>query len=256
MLATTTLATRSRYLSRPGLRFAAAAACAALLLASTTTARAATLSIGNIYTFSTGSTPSGTDPAGTWTLGDKSFTYLSQSGFGSPNPDPAGLEEITITDFGTNHSFLLADLASYSSVSGTTLVLGYRLDIVPSSPYVLNDVDLDSNVLSANATVTKDVYSTLGLFNAAGTGDLAQLVSINGNPVTPVSLLGLTQVWVRDTIVLDANGAVSGLGNNFSQVPEIDATSLAGAFPLLVGGLALLERRRRKPTGDAALSGS
>ena len=50
MLATTTLATRSRYLSRPGLRFAAAAACAALLLASTTTARAATLSIGNIYT--------------------------------------------------------------------------------------------------------------------------------------------------------------------------------------------------------------
>ena len=71
-------------------------------------------------------------------------------------------------------------------------MLGYRLDIVPSSPFVLDDVDLDSNNLSSTSVVTKDVYSSLALFGTAGNGDLAHLVSTNGNPVPPASLLGLT----------------------------------------------------------------
>jgi len=55
-------------------------------------------------------------------------------------------------------------------------------------------------------------------------------------------------------------GSLCGVGGGPGDshcVPEIDATSLAGAFPLLVGGLALLERRRRRtPDGDAASAGS
>jgi len=135
-------------------------------------------------------------------------------------------------------------------------MLGYRLDIVPSSPFVLDDVDLDSNNLSSTSVVTKDVYSSLALFGAAGNGDLAHLVSNDGAPVAAASILGLTQVWVRDTVVLSGNGAVSGITNNYTQaVPEIDASSLAGAFPLLVGGLALLERRRRRGGEQAASTG-
>ena len=61
---------------------------------------------------------------------------------------------------------------------------------------------------------------------------------------------------MRDTVVLSGNGAVSGITNNYTQaVPEIDASSLAGAFPLMVGGLALLERRRRRGGEQAASTG-
>jgi len=253
MLATTTLATRSRYLSRPALRFAAAAACAALLLASTTTARAANLSVGNVYTFSTGSTPAGTDPAGTWTIGDKSFTYLTSTGFSLTSP--GGDEAINISDNANQYSFGMGQL---NSLGAGTYVLGYRLNILPSSSYVLASVELSTTHLATPEAVAKDVYSTFDLFTTAGDGDLAHLFTVNNSISVSTPLSGQTQVWVRDTIVIGAGGAVQGLANNFNQqlVPEIDATSFAGAFPLLVGGLALLERRRRKPTGDAALSGS
>jgi hypothetical protein len=255
MVATKIHAALSRYPLRPGVRFAVAAACTALLVASSATAQAAVLNVGNVYTFSTGSTPAGTDPAGTWTLGDKSFTYLNSSGFSLTGP--GGLEQITLANSLSNvHSFLLANLATFGA---GTYTLGYRLDVVPASPFVLDNVELDSNHLSNNTLVTKDVYSTSTLYNngTGGAGDLANLQSTNGSITTPASLLGLTQVWVRDTIVLDGSGQLAGITNNYQQVPEIDASSLAGAFPLLVGGLALLARsRRRTPTDDAASAGS
>jgi len=257
MLATKIHATLSPYPLRPGVRFAVAAACAALLVASSATARAAVLNVGNIQTFSTGSTAG--NPAGTWTLDDKSWTYLSQSGFvmsGTGGPENIQIIDSVITN---SHSFLLGSLGNLAGPS--TFTLGYRVNVDAPSPFFLNTVELDVNHLVNNVNVYKDVFSTLSLFTTSsgtfGLGDLATLHSVNGTPVGPLSLAGgPTEVWVRDTIVLDANGSLTGVTDTFTQaVPEIDASSLAGAFPLMVGGLALLERRRRRGGEQAASTG-
>lgn len=258
MVATTTHATPSRYPLRPGLRFAAAAACAALLLASTAPARAAVLNVGNVETFSTGSTAG--NPQGTWTLDDKSWTYLSQSGFvmsGTGGPENIQIIDSLITN---SHSFLLGSLGNLAGPA--TFTLGYRVNVDAPSQYRLSTVELDVNHLVNNVNVYKDVFSTLSLFTTSsgtfGLGDLASLHSVNGTPQGPASLTGMpTEVWVRDTIVLDATGTLTGVTDTFTQaVPEIDASSLAGAFPLLVGGLALLERRRRRtPAADTVPEG-
>ncbi len=235
------------------MRFAAAAACAALLVPSSVTAQAANLVVGNVYTFSTGSTTG--NPTGSWTQGDKTFTYLNSSGFSLTGP--GGVENIQIDENANQHSFGMGNLNSFGT---GTYVLGYRVNVDLLSQFFLKDVELSTTHLATLETVTKDVYSTLSFFTAAGAGDLANIVSTDGGSNPAVLFVPpLKEVWVRDTIVIGAVGALTSISNNFNQtlVPEIDATSLAGAFPLLVGGLALLERRRRRtPDGDAASAGS
>lgn len=228
-----------------------AVACTAALLISAVDVRAAVLNVGNVYTFSTGSTAG--NPQGSWTLGDKTWSYADTTGFSTSSP--GGPEAIQIIDTGVNtHSFQLGQLSSLTG-SGTW-ALGYKLQITPTSPYFLKSMALDMVHLSNNATAYKDVFSSLSLFNAGsstyGTGDLVTLSSTNGTPAGPLAIPGnLTQVWVRDWIVLDAGGILTTLSNTVEQtpVPEIDVASMAGAFPLLMAGLALLERRRRRPVG-------
>lgn len=228
-----------------------AVACAAALLFSAVDARAANvLPVGNVYTFSTGSTAG--NPQGSWTSGDKTWSYVSQSGFNMTNP--GGLENIQIIDGNANtHSFDISNLGSFAGPA--TWWLGYRLTVSPSSPYVLSSFELDSTHINNNASVYKDVFSSLALFDSGtsgpGTGDLLNLQSINGGASPVVAIPGSPkQVWVRDWITLDANGTILSLDNIVAQaVPEIDVASFAGAFPLLVAGLALLERRRGARAG-------
>lgn len=237
-----------------GTRFLAAA-CIAVVLFATGDARASSfLNIGNIYTFSTGSTAG--NPAGSWTLQDKTFTYLSQSGFTMTGP--GGIENMQLVDSNGTHTLSLGSLGFLTNSSTSTL--GYRVQLAPSSPYLgISDVALDSTHDVNNSYVYKDVFSSLALFNAGaaapGSGDLANLQSFNGAPSGDFLLPGVyPQVWVRDWMILDATGKVSSVNNAFTQtaVPEIEIASFAAALPLLVAGLALLERRRGARAEPAA----
>lgn len=243
----------SRLRGARGTRFLAAACAAALLCHAVDAGAATVLPVGNVYTFSTGSTAG--NPAGSWTLGDKTWSYVSTSGFSTTGP--GGSEDIQIVDGGLNtHTFNLGSLGSLATSS--TSWLGYSLQVIPSSPYVLSSIALDSTHITNNAYVYKDVFSSLSAFQsgvgAPGSGDLVNLQSFNGVPSADVAIPGsLTQVWVRDWIVLDGTGAILSVNNAVTQaVPEIDLASFAGAFPLLVAGLALLERRRGARWGRAA----
>jgi len=233
-----------------------AVACAAALLFAAVDGRAATLNIGNAYSFSTGSTAG--NPAGSWTLGDKMWTYGDSSGFTLTGT--GGPEAIQIIDTGVNfHSFQIGQLQSL--VGSGTWSLGYNVKVLPPSPYVLNTLELAVISLSNNTNVYKDVFGSLTAFNAGaggqGTGSpLFSLSSNNGAAGVPSAIPGgVTEIWVRDWIVLDGTGTLSTVNNQLTQqaVPEIDVASMAGAFPLLMAGLALLERRRRRPVGGDCL---
>lgn len=221
----------------------------ALLMGSTGPAGAGILLVGNVLTFSSGSSPAG-NPQGSWTLDDKTFSYLDQSGFTMSGTGGPEVVRIVDSPIGNVHSFSLQNLGNLAP--GSTYTLGYRVNVVPSSPFFLNTVALDSVHLVDTVRVYKDVFSTFSLFNSAlggfGGGDLAALSSLNGAPAGPVSLAGqLTQVWVRDTIVLGPNGQVDAISNTYTQrqVPEIDPTSATPMVALVMGGLAFCERRRR-----------
>ena len=250
---TTTRTTSPAAASRPPYRIAALAIAAAWLLYGMAPLQAGSLIVGNISTFSTGSTPG--NPAGTWTLDDKSFTYLGQTGFAVSGTSE---EFITIDDsaVGNYHSFSLAGIGGLAQ--GAIYTLGYRVDVLPTSPFFLDTVAIDTIHLKDTVTVYKDVFSTLSLFDAAagtfGTGDLATLSSLNGVPSNAVPLGLLTQVWVRDTIQIATGGQVAAVSNTFTQaVPEIDPASFSSAVALVVGSLSLAERRRaRGRAGDAA----
>jgi len=219
---------------------------AAVLIGSFGAAEGGILEVGNILTFSTGSTAG--NPTGTWTLDDKSFTYLEQSGFVMTGT--GGSEEIKIVSNGGNlHSFTLGSLENLTT-SGT-YTLGYRVDVVPPSPYWLSSVELDSTHIGSGLQVYKDVFSSFSLFQSGtvGSGNLAALSSFNGQPDGPDPLSTLpTQIWVRDTIVLSgSNVGISSVSNTYTQqmVPEIDPGSAAPVMALVLGGLAFAERRRR-----------
>lgn len=221
---------------------------AAVLIGPFGATHAGQITVGNVLAFSSGS--SAGNPQGTWTLDDKSFTYLDQSGFVMTGT--GGDEVIRIVDsfVGNVHSFTLGNLGDL--LPGGTYTLGYRVNVVPSSPYFLSTVALDSVHLVDTVNVYKDVFSTFSLFTSAfgsyGGGDLAALSSLNGVPAGPVSIAGMrTQVWVRDTIVLGGTGQVDAVSNTYTQqmVPEIDPASAAPVLALVLGGLTFVERRRR-----------
>jgi len=247
-----TRATSSCQPARARIRLASLAIVTSLV-ATSATGWAGQLVVGNISTFSTGSTPG--NPAGTWTLDDKSFTYLSQSGF-SLSATSAELITIDDSQVGNYHSFSLAGLGAL--LPSSTYTLGYRVDVIPPSPYALDTVAIDTIHLENRVTVYKDVFSSFSLFEDAagtfGTGNLAALTSINGVPSGAAPLGLLTQVWVRDTIVLDASGEIAALSNVFTQaVPEIDPASFSSVLALVVGSLSVVERRR-SGSGDAAVA--
>jgi len=234
---------------RRGSRLASAVITACLVLAPVAMARAGTLDVGNVLAFSSGSTSG--DPTGTWTLDDKSFTYLDESGFVMTGAGGAELVRIVDSPAGHYHSFSLESLGGLAP--GATYTIGYRVNVLAPSPYRLETVALDGVHLRDKVEVYKDVFSTYDLFASAsgshGGGDLAALYSLNGIPDGPVPLATLpTEVWVRDTIVLDGTGLLESVANTFTQaVPEIDPASTAPGLAIVLVGMACLERRRRLP---------
>jgi hypothetical protein len=231
-----------------------AVACAAALLFSAVDGRAATVNaVGNVLTFSTGSTAG--NPQGSWTYSDKMWSYIQSSGFVLSGT--GGQENIQIINGLTNnaHSFDISQLGGSGFNGPGTWMVGYKLAVIPLSPYVINSFELDSTHINNTVSVYKDVFSSLSLFNtgsgSTGGGDLVALTSINGTTSPIVAFPGVSEVWVRDTIVIGAGGNLLSANNIVTQslVPEIDVASIAGVFPLLIAGLALLERRRGARAG-------
>lgn len=200
------------------------------------------LNVGSVATFAAGPDEQG----GPWTLGDKDFLYLESS------DNWTGAERIKLTENTDaelfTHQFLINDLDGYSSP--ITLMLGYQVHINGSQgPKNFFDVFLDSIVTGTTVEVWKDIFDSKEDFDTnttPGTGTWA-LYSLDGDRVGTPFTAGLTDIWVRDTLKLSSGGQMSSAGNTFRQsVPEIDPRAIGGGLALVLGALALLERRFRQ----------
>lgn len=241
----------------------AAALAGALALGPTPRAEAGPeLTIGNVNTFKTSS--SGTNPAGTWTLGDKDYTYVGSSPISTGTGAPStwrGFEQIKILENANpslfSHQFLIDTLSDYRT--GESLFLGYRVKINGNDgPRTFANVSLSQIFSTQTVEVWKDVFTTEAQYNAnpgVNNGTAAKLYFNSSSGTVPLAATlpaGLTELWVRDTFLLSSpGGSISSLNNTFVQtnVPEIDAGSIASALAMVAGALGLLERRVRATWG-------
>ena len=220
-------------------------------------ANAAQVTVGNISTFASGSNLA-IPVAGTWRLGDKDWTYLSQTGGWD------GQEQIKLT---TNvnpllhtNEFLIDTLSTLSMTGNVPLEaqIGYHVEINGLlGPYTFFDARMGEIVTGATVEVWQDIYGSLASFNAnllPGSGTLMSHYSLDGS-LPPAGLFpgGLTELWVRNSIKLSApGGGISSINDTFRQaVPEIDPTSFGSALSLLFGAVAILERRTRRRLATA-----
>ncbi len=170
-------------------------------------------------------------------LDDKTFTWLASSAGWNGN------ELIFISSNATVdiHSLNLDTLTSYTGP--ITLTVDYRIDVTSNDVFAA--MGLDTDTLSPTTTVYKDVFSSSSLLESAagfGAGDLAALASINGAPAWS-TLPAIQQIWVRDTIQLNATGQLNSVSNSVLQtVPEPSGIALAG---LALTALAARRLRRR-----------
>ena len=229
---------------------------------------ATTLTIGNVKSFKTGNTP-GNLP-GTWTLEDKDWTYLSDSGnwnivsgTGTISPEVIVLSTNFSTNFAAN-SFSVGNLDGYHMPNPSTpleLQIGYQVHIngtQPLGPWTFLSSDMGQNFLTKKLEVWQDIYGSLADYNAnttPGSGTLSTRKSTNGSQDSDQFFSpGLIDLWVRNTIKLSAGptggaeGGISSMSDTFIQtnVPEIDPNSFGSALSLALGALAVLERRARR----------
>ena len=209
-------------------------------------ANAAQVIIGSVSNFQNSSNL--TNPTGTWTLGDKDWTYLSQSGTWNGTES---IELLTNADPSLlTHQFLVSNLSGYTSPQ--TLSVGYQVHINGSAgPRTFYDARMGEDTSGATVEVWQDIYGSLADFNAnltPGSGTLMTHYSLNGS-LPPAGLFpgGLIDIWVRNTLTLSApGGQISSMSDTFRQVPEIDPTSFGSALSLLFGAFGILERRTRR----------
>jgi hypothetical protein len=180
-----------------------------------------------------------------WTLEDKDWTYLSDSG------NWTGIEEIALSTNNnpllSQHSLSISQLQGYSSPR--TLVLSYSVKINGSEgPKTFLDARTNLNYLNSLATAKMEVYDSYANWSSSVNNLTPLQISVdNVNPVTTILPSGFTELWVRDTITLNGQGgSVNQVSNTFSQVPEIDPNSFGSALTVAIGSLALLERRSRR----------
>ena len=209
-------------------------------------AKAAQVIIGSVSNFQNSSNVS---VNGKWTLGDKDWTYLDQSGTWSGNESIELLSNANPSLL--THQFLVSNLSGYTS--GQTLSVGYQVHINGSEgTKYFYDARMGEDTSGATVEVWQDIYGSLNDFNASttpGSGTLMTHYSLNGS-LPPAGLFpgGLTDIWVRNTLTLSApGGQISSMSDTFRQVsvPEIDPASFGSALSLLFGAFGILERRTR-----------
>ena len=198
------------------------------------------VTIGSVANFQAG--PVGGGP---WRLGDKDWTYLDSKNW-------TGIEQITLEVNSDptilTHQFRIDKLSGYTKLMPMPLVLDYKVSINELGGHMhFYDVFLGSIVSGKTVTVTKDLFASEADYTSNTIG--WQLTALNGVPDSTPLPNGLTELWVRDTILLSGRGGqVSSVNNTFRQtaVPEIDPNSFASALAMALGGLSLLGHRARR----------
>jgi hypothetical protein len=155
--------------------------------------------------------------------------------------DPSGIlhpcdKILTLLDWGlANGTSAIGNQAGIAD--GSTLVFEYQppdihpwhvdVDLAGNDldggflGYTLVDTDpnwvLSSAYLAAQApagSVTKDIYSSLALYQAAAPGNICRLTTLG----TQCDFSGVSQIWVRDTWTATSAG-VDNFANDYQQTP-------------------------------------
>jgi len=171
-------------------------------------------------------------------IGDKQYTYLTQSGSWS------GDELFTLTSNIPLNSNSLAVNGLGALVGPFTLSVGYELLITNTSNF-FESMSLDVNATGSTTTITKDIFDTFAAFSTGtvpGSG-VWSLTLINSSSGSTVSLPAIQTIWVRDTITASASGSIIGVSNTAVQLPEPSALALAG-IAVGCGGAAYWRKRR------------
>lgn len=168
-------------------------------------------------------------------------------------PTPLGvIAAINFTAAG-NFTFTL------STPTGTPgpgqVALGFDVEITDPNKFfdqVALDSDTDRGPGAGNVSVTKgvlieEIFSGPIPGKVVAVGDLITLLSLNGAPTPPKSILGATSISVTDTIVGGVGSTIFSVTDSFNQgegevVPE--PASILGL--LAVGGLGLSLKRKKQ----------
>jgi len=175
------------------------------------------------------------------TIGDKQYTYLTQSGSWN------SLELFTLSSNIplNSNSLTVNGLSDY--IGPFTLSFGYELLVTNTSNY-FDSMSLSVTSTGTTTTVTKDIFDTFAAFSTGtvpGSGTWS-LSLINSGSGSTVSLPPIQTVWVRDTITASPTGSLLGVTNTVVQLPEPSSLALAGIGAGL--GWAAYWRKRRSAT--------
>jgi len=170
-------------------------------------------------------------------VGDKRFTYLTQSGSWS------GTEIFAITSNNSLDSYTVSIDGLGTHPRPFTLSVGYEVQILSGD--LFESMSLDVNATGTTTLVTKDIFDSFASFTSgttpgSGTWSLSLLNSGSG---TTVNLSPIQTIWVRDTIAASDSGSLLGISNTIVQLPE--PSSLV-AFAIGTGCCGLTYWRRRR----------
>jgi len=172
------------------------------------------------------------------TIGDKQYTYLTQSGSWN------SLELFTLSSNIPLNSNSLTVNGLSDHIGPFTLSFGYELLVTNTSNY-FDSMSLSVNSTGTTTTVTKDIFDTFAAFSTGtvpGSGTWS-LSLINSGSGSTVSLPPIQTVWVRDTITASPSGSLLGVTNTVVQLPEPSALAIAG-IAVGCGGAAYWRKRR------------
>ncbi len=171
------------------------------------------------------------------TIGDKQYTYLTQSGSWD------NLELFTLSaNIPLNSNSLTVNGLS-DKIGPFTLSFGYELLVTNTSNY-FESMALSVNSTGTTTTVTKDIFDTFAAFDSGTAIPTWSLSLVNSNAGSTVSLPpGIQTIWVRDTIEASFSGSILGVSNTAVQLPEPSSLALAG-IAVSCGGAAYWRKRR------------